>query len=216
MHRSGAGRGHYPNDRLGSTCAVHAAARAGVGGLARLDRFEAEGWRVRVVVPVTKSGSFLPKLDPTERSGIPGQSAIANLSQSNPSGTILTTFTRSSDLLGYEVGLYPVQGERDGTMHVVFLSAVDNEGGKMSRRRRPIVQLFQLPASVRYVRILHMTRGDMANYDAAILASESLDALDTFARRVERQPTACHDAELVYCSWIPHGVAVIAEPAAPR
>ncbi len=169
------------------------------------------GWRVRVVIPITRSGSFLPKLEPTRRSVVHGWPGSRGLSQANTRGAIPTTITASSDLLGYEVVLYSVRRNRGGELQVIFRTAVDKEGRKTLRQRRPIFRLFEVPAGMHYVRILHLTRSNTVNYDAAILASGSLRALDVFTKHIELHPAECRNAANVFCSWIPLGIAVIPE-----
>jgi hypothetical protein len=164
------------------------------------------GWRVRVVIPITKSGRFLPNLEPASPSGSNGQPAPGDL---NRPGTISVSYSAGSDVLGYEVVLYSVRRGRAGEMQVVFRSAVAREGGKTMRRTRPMLRLFQLPAGVRFVRILHLNRGFQGDYDAAILASGSLEKLNELSRRVQRDPPACRNSADASCSWIPPGIAVI-------
>ena len=50
--------------------------------------------------------------------------------------------------------------------------------GKSSKRSQPLVPLFDLPESVRYVRLLFLTRASQTEHDQAILGSSSLADLD--------------------------------------
>ena len=64
------------------------------------------------------------------------------------------TLTAAADFLGYELAYYAVKPRNGGGVRVEFLSAEINKEGKTSAQSQPLVPLFQLPHSARYVRLI--------------------------------------------------------------
>jgi hypothetical protein len=165
------------------------------------------GWRVRVVTPVTKSGSFLVKPDPIPEDRRSSESGQAM--RQGPGAAV--NFRASKDLIGYEVSLYSVKPRHGGGVRVSFKSATINVGEKKTARPHPALTLFRLPRNDRFVRILHFAWGNHGDHDAAILAASRREFLDALTRSVEFDVSACVNSAESTCSWVPAGVAVIPE-----
>ena len=77
-------------------------------------------------------------------------------------------------------------------------------------------RLFDLPESVRYVRLLFLTRVSQTEHDQAVLGSSSLADLDALQKRVEDNPPEnCKIQPEGICSWVPAGIAVQPEKRTP-
>lgn len=149
------------------------------------------GWRVRVVTPILSSGEF--KMQPKEF---------------HAEGKTVALQT-GEDFLGYETDYYAVSARNGNGVVVRFGSGEFTSNGKSSKRSHPLVPLFDLPESVRYVRLLFLTRASQTEHDQAILGSSSLADLDTLRKRVEESPAEnCKIQPEGICSWVPAGIAV--------
>jgi hypothetical protein len=166
------------------------------------------GWRVRVVTPVTRSGSFLVKAEPVPEARVSPGSAQAT---HRTAGAALINLKAGKDLIGYEVALYSVKPRRGRGVRVSFRSAAINIDGKNVARPHPVLPLFRLPRNYRSVRILHLAWGRHGDHDAAVLAVSRREQLDALTRKVEFHASACVDRPGSLCSWVPAGVAVILE-----
>lgn len=156
------------------------------------------GWRVRVVIPILKSGKFKMQVEEihTER------------------GTV--ALKTGSDFVGYEVDYYAVSAQNGNGLVVRFDSAEVTSDGKSNRQSQPLVPLFDLPENVRYVRLLFLTRVSQTDHDQAVLGSSSLAGLDVLRQRVESSPAEnCKIQPEGICSWVPDGIAVQPEKKAP-
>ena len=162
------------------------------------------GWRVRVVAPVVATGGYLVKTELTKAPDVDDGQADS----SRPATSEVTL--SAPELIGYEVSLYSVKPRREGGVAVVFQSEQVHRQGKVTTSHHPIEPLFRLPPDAGYVRILHLARVKQ-DYDSAVLAASRKDALETLTRRVEADPKACKTEQVVYCSWIPRGIAAIPE-----
>ena len=160
------------------------------------------GWRVRVITPMLASGGYLLKTEPA-----PAQSVDADASRAIEREITLST---GKDFTGFEVSLYSVKPCRGGGVNVIFDSAEIHKPGQVTRSRQPILPLFRLPREMRWVRILHLARGGH-DHDSAILAATGRDALEALTPQVQSDPSACKPAGDAFCSWIPLGIAAIAE-----
>lgn len=94
---------------------------------------------------------------------------------------------------------------------MVLRNAMLHKGRRETARPHPIVPLFQLPRNDSFVHILHLAWGNRGDHDAAVLAANSRSLLDVFTKKVQFHPGECGNAQSVYCSWIPAGVAVVPE-----
>src|SRR5579862_2254437 len=91
------------------------------------------GWRLRVVVPILKSGGYRLDLGQTQTSGN-------------------TVSLSASDFLGYEVAYYAVV-PRGGPQ---FITAEVTHDGQTAPQPRPLVRWFELPRGVRHVRLIYL------------------------------------------------------------
>ena len=149
------------------------------------------GWRVRVVTPILSSGKF--KMQPKEF-------------QAEAKTVTLQT---GGEFLGYETDYYAVSARNGNGVVVRFGASEFTSNGKSSKRSQPLVPLFDLPETVRYVRLLFLTRVSRAEHDQAILGSSSLTGLDVLKKRVEESPAEnCKPRPEGICSWVPAGIAV--------
>jgi hypothetical protein len=146
------------------------------------------GWRLRVVTPILKSGGY-------------------QLRTSNPetSGTITVS---AADFIGFETAYYAVSTPPEGGMRIEFLSATITKGGETTPQPTPLVPLFSLPAGVRFVRLIYLTRVSQADHDMAIVASDQKETLDTLTSAVQANAGNCETTRGAFCSWVPAGVAV--------
>lgn len=149
-------------------------------------------WRIRVVVPILKSGGYSMKLQEIK----------------SDNGTV--QLKTPNDFLGYEIDYYGVQAREAGGIAVRFQSAeVHMNDGKTSHRPEPRLPIFQLPPDVRFVRLAFLSRVTPTEHDAVILAASSRDDLESLTTHVETNPSrACTNSEQQACSWVPEGVSV--------
>ena len=166
------------------------------------------GWRVRVVTPLTKSGNYLVLAEPVVGTLKSGEGLHA--SRPEP-GAAAIDLRAGRDFIGYEVSVYSVRSRRGGGVRILFRSAAINVGGKNKAHSHPVLPMFQLHGEDRFVRVLHLGRGSHGDHDAAILAASNRDSVDSLAKRVALDPSACVTMSDEYCSWVPAGVAVIPE-----
>ena len=148
------------------------------------------GWRLRVIVPLTKSGSF--KVAPTQ------ESTVGNA----------ITFRVGDDFIGYETAYYAVQGRGRTGVRIAFVAAEDTKNGVTHAQPVPSVQLFQLPHEVKYVRLIYVTRKSQSDHEMAVLAAKNQVVLDSLTAQVQENPALCRDTHQGSCSWIPTGIAV--------
>jgi hypothetical protein len=157
------------------------------------------GWRVRVVTPIQKSGSFIVNTvagETMEKADAAGPRKLEVAVKASP------------DLLGFEMSYYSVNARgRDGVA-VAFQSATATIDGVSTPRSGPALPLFQLPSYARKVRILHLLSKSDADHNAAILAARDPRELDRLTALVEANPSACRDYQASSCQWIPAGIAV--------
>jgi hypothetical protein len=152
------------------------------------------GWRIQVVTPVLKSGGYMPQITETSREG----RDIA--------------FTTSDDFVGYETSYYAVKERNGGGVRIVFMSAWVAENGKTTRRPRPIVPVFELLDSTRFVRLIYTIRVSQTDHDTAIVAASDQQQLDKLTERVRTDPAAaCRTNPSDVCRWVPKGIAVQTE-----
>ena len=157
------------------------------------------GWRVRVVTPIQKSGSFVVKSVAGEAKEKEDSAGVRKLE---------LAVKASPDLLGYEMSYYSVNARGRGGVAVAFQSATATIDGVSTPRSSPVLRLFQLPSRARRVRILHLLRKSEADHDAAILAAKDAGELDRLTALVEADPAACRGYRASICRWIPAGIAV--------
>jgi hypothetical protein len=146
-------------------------------------------WKLRIVVPLLKSGGFRTNLVPQQKAG--------------------NTITLSADdLIGYQVSHYAVKGRRTGGVRLEFVSAEATRDGKTNSEPRPPSLPFSLPQHNEHVRLVYLVRVSQADHNMAIVATKRLDALNTFTKRLKENPAICDEEEAIFCSWVPAGIAV--------
>jgi hypothetical protein len=154
------------------------------------------GWRLRVITPLTKSGTY--KLAPTRE-------------QQN-GGTV--TLAAGDDFLGYETSLYSVQPRGRNGVRIEFISAEETKDGVTTAEAHPRIQLFGLPRRAKYVRLLYLTRVSRSDHDMAVVAASRQELLAQVTAQVQSDSRACHNDDGTFCSWIPAGIAVRPEKRA--
>ncbi len=148
-------------------------------------------WRVRVVIPILKSGGYVPKELATETVGQ------------------TVTVDTGGDFLGYEIAYYIVQRRRGGGVRIEFASAESTRNGVTARETKSIAPLFQLPSSARYVRLIYLIRVSQVDHDMAVVAARDIGSLNALTLRVQAKPgEVCRDGRDEFCSWVPQGIAV--------
>lgn len=149
------------------------------------------GWRLRVVTPITKSGTF---------------NVVSSSASTDAGGLSMKT---SDDFIGYEVSYYSVESHPGGGISIRFASATDNTHGKTTRAAYSRVQLFELPPQERFARLLFLTRVSPADHDQGIVAAPTLEQLKAVTARVQADPEHnCTPDPQAYCTWVPIGIAV--------
>jgi hypothetical protein len=152
------------------------------------------GYRLRVITPLTRSGSF--------------RVATAPAAATKPGETI--TLRASDDFIGYETAYYSVDGAGN-RLRVPLVSVEQMVDGKPGPAAKPLVRLFELPRGTRYARLIYLIRQSAADHDMAFLGADSLEHLDQLTLAVRADGTTCVRARGLQCSWIPNGLAVRAE-----
>jgi hypothetical protein len=179
------------------TCIVTGCARKTVSvpptpsNMARQDDYVDLGpeWKLRVVVPLLKSGGFRPAVTGEQTNG--------------------NTITMSAaDMTGYEVSQYAVTGKSASRVRVVFVSAESTREGKTVPEERPPPLPFSFPHASEYIRLVYLVRVSQADHNMAIVAAKRVEALNAFTKRLKENPALCGTEEGIFCSWVPVGVAV--------
>jgi hypothetical protein len=149
------------------------------------------GCRIRVVTPVLKSGGYMPQLTEAPKEG---------------GAVVLKT---NDDYVGYETSYYSVKGRTGGGVRISFMSAWVTEQGKTTRWPRPLVPLFELPDTARFIRLLYAIRVSQTDHDTAIVAASDPRLLENLTRRVRADPAgACRPDLIGVCKWVPNGIGV--------
>jgi hypothetical protein len=151
------------------------------------------GWRLHVVTPLTKSGSY--QLGPAQ--------------QRQDAGTL--SVTAEDDFLGYETSFYSVQPRGRSGVRITFTSAEETKNGVTSAEAARRVRLFELSPRAKYVRLLYLARVSRSDHDMAVVAASKQELLAAKTVEVQANPQACQNVEQTFCSWIPAGIAVRAE-----
>jgi hypothetical protein len=148
-------------------------------------------WRLRVVTPLLKSGGH-----------------ELSLSQSEQRGAEVTIKT-NADFIGYETAYYAIKPRFGHGVAIQFASAQVTKDGQTSAEVRPAVVLFQIPRSMRHVRLVYLERASESDHNMAVIAARRLQQVAALTRAVQTNPaTACQSSTDAYCAWIPAGIAV--------
>jgi hypothetical protein len=142
-------------------------------------------WKLRIVVPLLKSGGFLPKLT------------------AEPDGSY-----SAADLIGYEVSYYTVKDKGNTSVRLQFVSAEATRDDKTVPEKHAPTLPFSLPRRAGHIRLVYLVRVSQADHNMAIVASKRPDDLNAFTKRLKENPDICNEKTNVFCSWVPAGVAV--------
>ncbi len=156
------------------------------------------GWRLRIVAPVTKSGSYDVKTESSQQQGN------------------VITLKSSDDLIGFETSFWSIKARPGGGVSILLASAELTVDGKPSAIAKPTRALLNVPNTARYVRAFYLTRKSDADHNMALAGAPRLDQLEAFTLAFRDSPNeACADyvKQHHYCEWIPAGMAV--RPEAP-
>ncbi|MGA8026674.1 MAG: hypothetical protein WB992_05970 [Bryobacteraceae bacterium] len=147
------------------------------------------GSRLRIVVPLLKSGGF----------------RVTGSAQQSQGSTITL---HTEDLIGYETSYYSVNGNRNGRVRLKFLSAETTREGKTVPEPNPPMLPFRLPREPAHIRLIYLVRVSEADHNMAIIASKRVDALEAFTKQLKERPSICNEGKETFCSWVPEGIAV--------
>jgi hypothetical protein len=153
-----------------------------------------EGYRLRVITPLTRSGSF--RVDTVAT----GPSA--------PGETI--TLRTNDDFLGYEAAYYSVDAQSGGVA-VRFLNAEQTVDGQTTVQQNSKVNLFQMPRQLRHVRLIYLIRQSESDHDMAIISADTKQHLEQLTAAVRAKGQVCKSGRQQHCVWVPAGIAVRAE-----
>ena len=157
------------------------------------------GWRIRVVTPINRSGTFQLETAHTEYSGH------------------TVRVDSSSDFLGYEVAYYAVVARPGDGVAVSFVRAERIIGGTSTKEASPQVHLFDLPENFRYIRLVLLTRLSQADHNEAILAAAKVSDLEHLTEKLQANPeTNCRRETESICSWVTIGISVQPERRDPQ
>jgi hypothetical protein len=150
------------------------------------------GQRVTVVTPILKSGGFLVRSAESKVEAAPG----AGLN---------VTMKMDEDFQGYETAVYQL----DARSRVRLLEASVSKGGVVTPQTKSIAPRLNVPAKMRYVRLLYTLRVSAADHNMAVLAAANAKRLTSLTERVQSDPAgACRSSAKEYCEWVPAGIAV--------
>jgi hypothetical protein len=152
------------------------------------------GSRLRVVVPLLKSGGF--------------QVASDNALPAGGSTMVLS----AQDLAGYQVSFYAIEDRGKGRVRLSFTSAQTTKDGKTVVEQTAPELPFPLPVKVRHIRLVYLVRRSQVDHNMAIAAAKNIDALNRFTERLRHDPAICRDHDAISCTWVPSGIAVRPEP----
>ncbi|HEX4166557.1 MAG TPA: hypothetical protein VHZ55_13905 [Bryobacteraceae bacterium] len=152
------------------------------------------GWRLRAIVPLTKSGGL--------------GSAIE--SATGDSDTKTVTAIAKHDFVGYDTQLYSIH-KRIAGVKIRLESSTSTINGKNFVEPQPAVDLFRMPRFAKRVRLVFLQRVSSADHNMAVLGAKDLSSLNRLTTKLEASPQACVTSRREYCFWIPAGIAVRAE-----
>lgn len=152
------------------------------------------GWRLRVIIPVLRSGGYMVETKPAGENG----------------GTL--TLSSGGDVIGFETAYYAVEPRRGGGIRIKFTSAEMTAEGTARKLVRSRAPLFRVARGQRYVRLLYLTRASVSDHNMAILAAPDSDRVRAQTAQVRIGPDkACQAQSRLACNWVPVGIAVRAE-----
>lgn len=157
-----------------------------------IDFLELEaGLTVQVVIPITKSGSYV----------------LPSIRQLKPNDFEVEA---GDEFVGYEKALYKVVARQDGGVDVRFEKVTDWKNGKISSPDSPRLNLFEDSNTFRYFRLIFLTRESQADHNMAIVAANDRENLKRLSSAVT-QSAECKMVEGGMCKWVPEGIAVMVD-----
>lgn len=148
------------------------------------------GWKLRVVTPINKAGTYRVQFREEQQSG--GEIRL-----------------KADGFVGYETAYYAVEARQRGRIQMRLVSAELMQDGKSAALSKSIKPLFALPKNTRFVRLIYLTRISDSDHDMAVVSSDRIETLDGLTRQVlANATTGCNSFKDAQCSWIPAGVAV--------
>jgi hypothetical protein len=136
---------------------------------------------------------------------------IALHARQTNSNTVTLT---ADDLIGYITSKYAATG-KNGMVRLKFLTAQQTKYGQTLPLAAPPALPFELPRTPEHVRLVYLVRSSQADHNMAIMAARSLNTLDAFTSRLQKDPQTCKATSDTFCSWVPSGIAVRPESAEP-
>lgn len=147
------------------------------------------GWRLRVVVPLLKSGGFRVATEPEQ-------------SDSN------TITASAADLIGYQTAYYAIKGKGSRGVQLEFASGETTTAGKtVPQQSRPILP-FEFPLGAEHIRLIYFVRVSQSDHNMAIVAAKRINSLKAFSAQLKAKPAACVSNKEIFCTWVPAGIAV--------
>jgi hypothetical protein len=142
------------------------------------------------VVPVLRSGGYLPSLK-TEKDG---------------------GLKVGDDLLGYELDYYSVEHQSGGGIRVVFERAELVSNGRSISATEPRLDLFGKSDRFRFARLWHLMRDSNADHDMLLLFTSDEATLDRLTAAIKSGDTqSCRAQSDAKCISVPLGVAIVPE-----
>jgi len=157
------------------------------------------GWRLKIVAPITKSGS----LD-VETQAVKSEGNVIALKVSD-------------DVIGYETAYWAIEARRGGGVSVRLRSADMTTDGNSVPIASPKRALVRVPDYTRYLRIFYLTRRSDADHNMALTGVGKAEQLESLSRAMRENPDAAcasRPNDRIYCEWIPTGMAV--RPEVPK
>jgi len=118
------------------------------------------------------------------------------------------TFSAGEGFEGYKTAFYAVEPQEGGGVRVEFVSAEVTKEGEPVQQPHPQAPMFRLPRGARFVRLIYLKRLSYADHDMAVVAADTMGALNTLTREVQTRQSACKSDDRSFCSWVPAGIAV--------
>ncbi len=117
-----------------------------------------------------------------------------------------------TDFIGYETEYYDVRPRNGSGIAVSFREAEALEEGKSSKRRRPMLQLFELPPKTKFVRLIYLIRESKSDHNMVIVAAADEKTLAKLTAGVmSNHSLLCNSSENAKCVPVPAGIAVVPE-----
>ncbi len=152
----------------------------------------AGGWRLRILVPLVKSGGNIVATNCTQQRG----------------NVIVCS---APNLIGYQVSYYSAYPSSKGKVNLRFISAETTIDAKTVQERNPLPLPFHIPTKAQHIRLVYLVRVSEADHDMAITAGKNREVLNVFTKRLKEDPNVCEQVGEVFCTWVPKGISVTPE-----